>query len=270
MIKKPIMVCELGKEHNGDIEKAKQMLREAKKCGFDIAKLQAYSLDDLNDKHSNNRRYRQCWFNLEQLGDLAKYAYDIEMPLFCSVFSKSMIKPLSVIFREIKIPSTYLTNEVFVRECINSFNTVHISTGMHTLEEITACYRAYTNYNKALTSPRTLIFYHCVSEYPTMFVDSKLSRLKLIEPNLNGFSDHSIGNRQMLVAALLGASIIEKHFSLSPSAASWCISPDEMIEFNSLVTMMIEGISDKEMTETERKNYDFYKTEFESLNTNRK
>jgi sialic acid synthase SpsE len=263
-MRRPKIVLECAKEHQGDIEKAKEMIRKAKQCGADAVKFQAYSLADLNPNHSNYKRYYKCWLNLDQLKELKQYADDFKIDFYCSVFSKSIIKSLSEFTNEVKIPSTYLSQEDFVKECINHFDIIHMSTGMHKKTDILKYYRNAWSYASKLQKEKDILLYHCVSLYPTLFQNARLGRLRdshwLVQ--YDGFSDHSIGMRQATLAWFLGATIIEKHFSLRSDAPGWCATTEEIETFTKTIDELLVGIQDSELTEEEKRNYAFYKEEY--------
>jgi len=276
---KPILIAECAKEHLGDIEKAKELIRLAKNAGFAYVKFQAYSLDDLEEDHPNYLRYRKCWLDLDKLKELKSYADDLNIGFYCSVFSTSMIEELATFTTEIKIPSTFLKHEDFVKKCINKFTTIHISTGMHTIEEIEIYYKKYNRYAMIYKDPDThtkLIFYHCTSEYPTEFVQTRLCRLRYKAPDslfqsfFEGYSDHTQGTKTMLLAWLMGAFYIEKHFTNRVNGPLFAVTNKDMCRLNKVINNIDACLIDSDPSEIEKGNYDHFTKEFKDLRNFRK
>lgn len=256
-----MIVAECAKEHGGDLNKAKEMIRKAKNCGFNYVKFQAYSLDDINKKHPNYKRYVKCWLSLDQLKELHSYSCDINIGFFCSVFSMSLIPELAKFTSIIKVPSTFLSNEAFVKNCIKHFKNIHIATGMNSLDDIISYMSIYNTYNIA---QRNIVYYHCISEYPTDIKKAKLSRI--IKHNFRGYSDHTVGLRCMTFSYLLGIDWIEKHFTLNLNGSSWCVNEIDMIKFHRLIDNINEYLHDDEVVSNETKdNKKFFSTEFKDL-----
>jgi sialic acid synthase SpsE len=120
-------------------------------------------------------------------------------------------------------------------------------------------------YTSKLQKEKDLLLYHCVSLYPTLFKDARLSRLTSSMVEYDGFSDHSIGMRQSTLAWFLGVNTIEKHFSLRSDAPGWMTTVEEMKCFKKALDELMTGMKDGELTKEEKENYEFYKKEYRSL-----
>ena len=197
------VILEMAKTHEGDMTQAKQLIKEAAGLGVYAVKFQAYDLEDLNKKHGNYDRYKNCHLTLEQLNELKKFANFVGLEFWCSVFSRSLIKPLSMFTDTIKIPSTFFVYDDFVHDCIHYYDNVHISTGMHYTRVIN---NRLEEYRKNCIN---LVPYHCVSEYPTIF--PCLNRIKDI--GARGFSYHGSNELTVLMAQAMGCEYLEIHYS---------------------------------------------------------
>lgn len=151
---------------------------------------------------------------------------------------------------------------------MRNFDKVHLSTGMHTKSDIHAYYTKYTSMQDIFKCD--LSMYHCVSEYPTDLNKAKLSRLQDPWIDYCGYSDHTKGTDAILVAWLMGARYIEKHFSIKEDAKEWCTTPKEMELLFSNINELDIILEDKEMGDAEKENFEFYKKEFNDLSPFRK
>jgi N-acetylneuraminate synthase len=253
---KPVLIAELAKVHDGDFSKAEKLILNAKEAGFDAVKFQAYDLADIMPSHPNAERYKKCHLSLDQLSMLRDYSISLGMDCWCSIFSRGLVEPLSGIFSRVKIPSTFMRNYRLVTECMYHFNEVHISTGMHTVEEIEECKKNY-GASHYLSRP---VFYHCTSLYPTPAHLERLGRIR--DLHLTGFSYHGNNVRSVVNAYLLGAKYIELHYN--PVAEPWQWNDMDMVELKEKFECLQKSMEDSPLTEKETSNFAFYSGEYES------
>jgi len=246
-----MIIAELAKVHGGDIIVAERLIKSCANLGFDAVKLQAYDIYDISDNCKMAEKYKKCHLNLQQIDHLKKYAYDLGLHLWCSVFSPKLIQPLSEMFSTVKIASTFLSSESFVKECIEKFPIVHIATGMHTVNEVK---RSIVKYNNC-------IFYHCTSLYPTPHGLERLSRIR--DLGLQGFSYHGRSINSVLYAMLLGAKYVELHYN--PAAEDWQWSDRDVMLLLSKMEVMHKSLKDSELIEEEIENKNYYSKEFKEL-----
>jgi len=232
--KKPFIVAEIGCNHKGQIDIAKEMIKVAKIfCNVDAVKFQKRNNKELlteeqyNNPHPNPVNaygttyglHREALeFNLEQHSILKKYCEEIGVTYATSVWDLTSAKEIASLKPEfIKIPSACNNNfEMINWLCDNYIGEIHISTGMTTKNEITELVDFFIKKDRN----KDLILYHCTSGYPVPFNDVCLLEIsKLINKYKNrvksiGFSGHHLGIAVDIAAYTLGANFIERHYTL--------------------------------------------------------
>lgn len=227
---KTLIIAEIGINHNGSINLAKKLIIEAKKAGADCVKFQTFNPDQLVTKWSPiadyQKRYdfKQSQYEMLKKLELKKKDF-LELKKFCknkkiefisSGFSLEDIEYLKKIrVKRFKIPSGEITNYHYLKK-IGSFNQETIlSTGMSNIKEISDAVKILlgSGLNK-----KKLTLLHCISEYPTVLKKLNLRFIPKLKKRFGinvGFSDHSKSLIAPVVAVSLGATIIEKHFTLN-------------------------------------------------------
>lgn len=227
---KTIVIAEAGVNHNGDMDLAKKLIYAAAEAGADVVKFQSFKADKLAVKSAKKASYQivatgQMESQYEMLRKLELSGADHEY-LFLEC-SRHGIEFLSTAFdvtsfdllvkmgiKKVKIPSGELTNMPLLRYVTRLGLPVILSTGMATLGEVEA---AIETIEKAGT-PRTLItILHCTTEYPSPMADVNLRAMGTMKQAFGvniGYSDHTPGIEIPIAAVALGATIIEKHFTL--------------------------------------------------------
>lgn len=241
------------------------LIDDAIRSGTNAVKFQAYSVKDLNEKHTNYQRYKECNISVDKMKELKGYCDTREMKFYTSAFSIEVLPYLASFTDTIKVPSTFLTYEAFVKLCIHAFKEIHISTGMHDMSVAMQYLDKYADL--ADKAGKTFIPYHCVSLYPTPPALTRMCRLKVYKTRYGrvGYSDHSIGNKAPLLAYHYGASHIEKHFVLNNATTPWAWTDLELSRFRSDLSFEKDMIKDSLLTDQEVKNFTFYKDEFQGL-----
>lgn len=215
--RKIFIVAEVGNNHEGDIGCAKELISVAAKCGADAVKFQTFlpeyyvSQDDL----SRFERLKKYQFTFNQFEDLANYSKKCGIEFFSTPFDIQSAIFLNGIQNIFKISSGD-NNFWPLIDLVLSFNkTTIISTGMTDISSIRRIHERWST----LGLKQKLVFMHCVSSYPVNLEEANIgaiSTLKTLFPDVTiGYSDHAIGVDAALCAAAAGASIIEKHFTLS-------------------------------------------------------
>ena len=270
----PLVIAEIGNNHNGSIDSAKQLIDSAKSCGVNAVKFQARSLDDLyinlSENYLNKTDFSTAYtisqlkkFNLrqEELSELFTYAREKELLVICTPFdiqSARFLKTQPIDF--IKIASADMSNYKLLSEFIDNSLPLIISTGMHQLKSIDNLSSwLRKNYIEA-----TLL--HVNSTYPTPFSDVNLrfmpSLEKLSTSQLYGYSGHERGIHIPVASVSLGATIIEKHFTLNKNLEGndhkVSLLPEEMktlvYNIKTLSQSLSGGINKKSITQGERLN----------------
>jgi N-acetylneuraminate synthase len=224
------IIAEIGINHNGDFSLAKQMILEAKKCGVDCVKFQKrhlesiYNKDVLDNPHLHSIGLgvyipilKSTEFTIEQHLELKEYCKTIGIDYLCTPMDiKSALELKTIEPDAYKIASVNFRNLDLLEQVIKFEKPIILSTGMCKWEDIVRTY----NY---LVSDKSLDFclLHCVSTYPVDFKDCNLAMIsKLNELHSPvGYSGHERGVEISLCAVALGASIIERHFTLDRTMA---------------------------------------------------
>lgn len=223
--KKPYLVAEMNSSHGGDIEQAKEMIRQAKAAGCGCVKFQSWSTETLysGSYYKENRMAKKLIHKLsltkEQQRELAIFAKEQEVAFASTPYSeeeaKFLVQECQVPF--LKISSMELNNYHFLRFLAEQGVPMVLSTGMGTFEEIE---QAVAVIEKA--GNRRLCILHCVSEYPAPPEHVNLNNIRTLRERFPqypiGYSDHTLGTEAAVAATALGAALIEKHFTLNRTA----------------------------------------------------
>ena len=235
----PYIIAEIGSNHNGDMNLAKELIVKAKKAGAHAVKFQSWSKDSIFSKEVYNRNYflnddyrnRKDYtlseivekFSISQneLLEMMEFAKKIEIDCSSTPFSKSEVDFLvnEIEPKFIKIASMDINNYPFLEYVATKNLPIIISTGLSELEEIDKAVRTIEN-----AGNKEIIILHCVSIYPPKDEDVNLKNIETLKKIYNypvGFSDHTIGTSIPLAAIALGAKILEKHFTLDKNLFGW-------------------------------------------------
>lgn len=232
---RPIIIAEIGCNHKGDINIAKQMIEEAAIfCKANVVKFQKrnnkellckeeYNASHPNPENSYGKTYGEhrefLEFTVEQHRELKEYCEKYSIIYSTSVWDLTSAKEIiSLNPKLIKIPSAMNTNfKLLELLCNNYKGEIHISTGMTTDEELDKIINFFISKNRV----QDIILYSCTSGYPVPFEDvclCEILKLKNKYGNLVkdiGFSGHHNGIAIDVAAYTLGANYIERHFTLN-------------------------------------------------------
>lgn len=228
-----IIIAEAGVNHNGSIENALRLIELAAEAGVDYIKFQTFKASNLVSNKAEKAGYQKQNMKHDsdntQLGMLQKLELSLadhlvlmehckknHIKFFSTAFDMDSIDLLNSFSPELwKIPSGEITNLPYL-EKIGSFNKqVILSTGMCTMQEIKEAIDVLV---KNGTTKKNITVLHCNTEYPTPMVDVNLKAMLEIAQELGvkiGYSDHTEGIEVPVAAVALGATVIEKHFTLS-------------------------------------------------------
>jgi N,N'-diacetyllegionaminate synthase len=275
---KTIIIAEAGVNHNGNFEIAKKLIDCAAKSGADYVKFQTFKANKLVSKEAIKAEYQKKNTNdgddsqyamLKKLElpefwhyDLKAYAENVGIRFLSTGFDEGSIDFLDQLGIDLfKIPSGEITNKPFLEYIAKKGKPIILSTGMATLEEVNDAIKVIVNVG---VSKNNITVLHCNTEYPTTMNDVNLLAMNTIKESLNvpvGYSDHTLGIEVPIAAVALGASVIEKHFTLDRSlegpdhAAS--LEPDELIKMVSAIRnieIAISGTGFKTPSNSEIKN----------------
>lgn len=272
------IVAEIGCNHNGDVELAKQMMLKAHECGASAVKFQLFNSEKLVSVNAKKAEYqtkntgtdesqiemlKKLELSKEEYAEIYAFAREIGIEIFATAFEEESADFLHSIGQNVwKIPSGEITNLPLL-EKIRDFKCpnkeIILSTGMSTLDEICV---AATCLEQSADTKLTLL--HCNTDYPTVDTDMNLLAMKKLQEEFPkweiGLSDHSLGTLSAIMAVSLGATFIEKHFTLDKSMPGpdhvASITPDELTMLCEDVkrAALILGNQQKAVTDSERKN----------------
>lgn len=230
-MKRTLVIAEAGVNHNGSIEMAKQLIDVAAEAGVDFVKFQTFKAELLVSKSAvkaeyqqrnlhdeNNSQYqmlKQLELTQEQHLILIEYCKKKGVGFFSTPFDLESIDFLSGLHLGIwKIPSGEITNYPYLKKIAQRKEPVILSTGMCGYQEIGDALTVLIE-NGVPRSEITIL--HCNTEYPTPMEDVNLRAMQSIAEMFNvkvGYSDHTKGIEVPIAAVALGASVVEKHFTL--------------------------------------------------------
>ena len=226
---RPYVIAEIGVNHEGSIDQAKHLIDLAKQGGADAAKFQSYKAGSLASKHSpaywdTTKEPTLSQYQLFKKYDkfepadylaLAKHCQKVGIDFLSTPFDDDAIDFLDPLVPFFKIASADLTNLPFLRKVAAKGKPIILSTGASTLGEIDVAVEALSE-----AGCQNIALLHCILNYPTENQNAHLrmiAGLRRVHPNrLVGYSDHSLPDEAMtslFTAFLLGAVIIEKHFT---------------------------------------------------------
>lgn len=221
------VIAEAGVNHLGDIDRALEMIDVAAACGVDAVKFQTFDADKLVSSHAEKARYQA-----EQTGGGSQLDMLRNLQLSDDDHSRLMSRCaerdvlfLSTPFEEasadvlelfgvgaFKIPSGEITNFQFLEHVARNGKPMLVSTGMSDIGEVARAVDAIE-----AAGNTQIVLLHCVSQYPSDPAETNLRAMQTMRQAFGypvGYSDHTLGTAVALAAAALGASVIEKHFTL--------------------------------------------------------
>ena len=274
---KVFIIAEAGVNHNGSLARAKEMVKVAAQAGVDAVKFQTFKAENLVTKDAVKADYQtktsgkdETQFEMLKKLELS-YESHLELMAACklnhieflsSPFDLTAIDLLNKMgIKKWKIPSGEITNLPYLRKIASFGQEIILSTGMADLEEIKATLLVFTTAEIHLNMITVL---HCNSEYPTPFQDVNLNAMQTIRDSFPGvkigYSDHTEGIEVPIAAVAMGATMIEKHFTLDKSLPGpdhkASFSPDELSQMVRAVRNIEVALGDgiKKASQSEKKN----------------
>jgi len=225
-----LVIAEAGVNHNGDINIAKQLIDVAVEAGADLVKFQTFNADRLATRSAAKANYQQqttdeaesqraMLHRLELSRDMHEVLIDYCSKQGIGFFSTGFdVESVDLLVelgqRYFKIPSGEITNMPYLRHIGNFGKEIILSTGMANLGEVE---KAIDILEAAGTPRRNMTVLHCTTEYPTPMQEVNLSAMQTMQRAFDvrvGYSDHTQGIEIAVAAVALGASVIEKHFTI--------------------------------------------------------
>jgi len=265
------IVAEIGVNHNGNLRVAKKLIDAAKESDAEAVKFQAYRTERIVTKYAEKARYqkeatdpRKSQYNMlkklelkaEDIRELHRYAKKRNIIFLSSAFDKESVDLLdSLDVPAFKVASGEITNFPLLRHIAEKKRPIILSTGLSMLDEIQEALNVIRE-----KGVEDVILLHCVTSYPAKAEEVNLKVMNLLRRSFGfpvGLSDHTLGIAVPVAATVLGAVLIEKHFTLDRNLPG----PDhhaslEPIEFEQMVTAIREveralGNGVKKLTATE-------------------
>lgn len=230
--KKTLIIAEAGVNHNGSLDTAKKLVKEAKRAGADVIKFQTFKADKLvstkvekaeyqkkttESKESQYEMIKRLELGIKEHQKLVQYCRSQKIMFLSSPFdeeSADLLEKLDV--RMFKIGSGEITNLPFLRYVAKKGRPIILSTGMSSLGEVEEAIDAVLS-----AGNRAITLLHCVTEYPAPYKDINLRAISTMREAFGlsiGYSDHTEGIEIALAAVALGAEVIEKHFTLDKNS----------------------------------------------------
>ncbi len=268
------IIAEAGVNHNGSFELAKQLIDKAVWAGVDCIKFQTFNSKNLVSKNAQKADYqkkktdsnesqlemlKKLELSKEQFIELKKYCQEKNIMFLSTPFDLESIDFLASIGVNIwKVPSGEITNYPFLRAIGQRKESVIMSTGMCTLEEVRDAVSVLTKFG---TSNITLL--HCTTEYPAPFDSVNMKAMQTLKKEFGykiGYSDHTNGIEIPVAAVAMGACVIEKHFTLDRNMEGpdhkASLGPDELKQMVQSIRNVELSLGNgvKEPSEAEKKN----------------
>ena len=267
------IIAEAGVNHNGSLDLACRLVDAAKAAGADCIKFQTFRAQNLVSRNAGKADYQKdttgdgsqadmltkLELSYDAFSRLKQYCEEVGITFLSTPFdleSAAFLDQLGVPFW--KIPSGEVTNLPYLEALAKTGRPVVMSTGMCEMDEIESALRVLREHE---TSDIRLL--HCNTEYPTPFADVNLRAMETMRNAFGvevGYSDHTKGIEVPIAAAALGATIIEKHFTLDRNMDGpdhkASLEPEELAAMVSAIRNIEQalGSGEKTASPSERKN----------------
>lgn len=255
-----LIIAEAGVNHNGDIRLAKRLIEVASESQVDVVKFQTFQTSRLVTKDAKKAEYQSSVYaesesqfemlqklelNEGQHKELKNLANSKNLEFLSTGFDiESLQMLISLGIERIKIPSGEITNLPYLRFIASQKKKIILSTGMSTLKEIES---ALSVLELGGAKHEDITVLHCTTSYPTKMDEVNLNAMVSIGKEFDvkiGYSDHTQGTEVSIAAVALGATIIEKHFTLDRNLPGpdhkASLQPDEL-------TVLVRGIRNIEV-----------------------
>lgn len=222
------VIAEAGVNHNGDIKIAKQLIDTASEVGADAVKFQTFQADSLVCRTAKKANYqlettdkaetqydmlKKLELTQQMHKELIEHCVKKNIMFLSTPFDLESIKLLSELGMQIyKIPSGEITNLPYLREIAKQHKKIILSTGMSSMDEVKAAVKILKD-----NGAEDITLLHCNTQYPTPISDVNLLAMVKMQEETGlsvGYSDHTQGIEIPIAATALGATVIEKHFTL--------------------------------------------------------
>ena len=223
------IIAEIGVNHNGNIDIAKQLILAAQKAGCNCVKFQTYKTEELVTEYANKAKYqientkkaqetqfqmlKKLELKYEDFSVLKQFCQDLGIDFLSTPFDKESVDLLEKLgVTQYKVSSGDLTNKPLLQYIAAKGKKIMLSTGMATLDEIKDAIQWINEMDN-----EKIILFHCTSNYPAPLDSVNMNAMLTLKkefPYPVGYSDHTEGIEISMMAAAMGAVVIEKHFTL--------------------------------------------------------
>jgi len=271
-----LIIAEAGVNHNGNMDIAYQLVDAAKDARADVVKFQTFKPEKVVSRFAKKAIYqknttdtnesqlemvKKLEFDENEHRELMAYCKQVGIKFLSTPFDLDSIKLLHRLgLSTFKIPSGEITNYPYLKAIAKYNKKIILSTGMANLCDIESALSVLTKYG---TEYQNITILHCNTEYPTPFEDVNLRAMLTIRQAFElpvGYSDHTLGIEVPIAAVALGATIVEKHFTLDQSLPGpdhkASLEPEELKRMVSAIRNIeiALGSSSKKPSASERKN----------------
>ncbi|EIW91139.1 N-acetylneuraminate synthase [Capnocytophaga sp. oral taxon 412 str. F0487] len=276
-MKRTLIIAEAGVNHNGDIAKAKALIDKGAEAGVDYVKFQTFKAGNLVTKQAKRAAYqdkntqdndsqyemlKKLELSQKDHQELIDYCAQKGVQFLSTGFDFESLEFLAGLGITIaKVPSGEITNLPYLRKVATLFPEVILSTGMANITEIKDAVKVLTDNG---VSKNRITVLHCNTEYPTPMEDVNLKAMLHIQQEVGvniGYSDHTLGIEVPIAAVALGATVIEKHFTLDKTLPGpdhkASLEPEELKAMVSAIRNIekaVGGSGIKEVSASEAKN----------------
>lgn len=269
-----LIIAEAGVNHNGNLDLALKMVDEAKRAGADIVKFQTAIPEKVISKYADKAEYqkkttgneesqlemcKRIHLKLSDYDIIKKYCEEVGIEFLSTPFDLESIDYLEKLgMRLWKIPSGEITNLPYLIKIAKTGRPVIMSTGMAELNEVEEAVNVLKE-----NGAGEITLLHCTTEYPAPFESVNLRAMTTLREKFGtevGYSDHTVGFEAAVAAAVLGASVIEKHFTLNHNMEGpdhkASLEPEEFEVMVNNIRLIEKALGDgvKQPAEAEKKN----------------
>ncbi len=215
----PLLIAEIGGNHEGDFDYAKKLTQLAIETDVDMVKFQIYTGDSLVSRLESpirNNHFKKFELSREQHLALAELVTNAGLKYTSSVWDLSAIEWLDEYIPIYKIGSGDLTAYPVLRETAKLGKPIILSTGLSTEAEVLEAISFIQTVNEDYKKPEMLAILQCTSMYPISLADAHLNvmhRLRELTGLTIGYSDHTEGSKALKYAVAMGAEVLEFHFT---------------------------------------------------------
>ena len=274
-LKKTFIIAEIGNNHEGSFNVACKLIKEAKNAGVDAVKFQTFKTEDFISPHEKKRfkklkKFELSYKDFEKLSVIAKKN---DLKFISTPLDINSAIFLNNIVDCFKIASGDNNYHDLIKTVLDFNRPTFISTGLIDFTEVKCLLKFIKKIGFDFSK---LSLFHCVSDYPVSFKEANLLSIKFLKekfPLTIGYSDHTIGKEASIIAASLGAKIIEKHFTLDNNFSKFrdhqiSLNPQDMKQLVVSIrkTELMLGLEEKIIQKSELKNLDLIRRSIYSAN----